>query len=288
MKAAWPLILFLFVTTFAPTQAQTNSTPAASGVQLESVDDWLQDNIDPDVLHALQQLDEKKIQRIFAELKEAMQGTNISHLATLRQSAEELVPLLQKFEETSAYGDWLQTRLDYLEAAQELGRGNKQVTVTEERRVWTRQLSQRPWPAQAKNYVPRLKQIFASEGLPPELIWVAEVESSFNAKARSPAGAAGMFQLMPDTARDEQLSLWPWDERYQVEKSARGDWELALAAYNVGEGRVDKLLKQNRAHTFAGIAKRLPAETQMYVPKVEATIWKREGRELNALRPPKA
>jgi membrane-bound lytic murein transglycosylase D len=148
--------------------------------------------------------------------------------------------------------------------------------------------------------VPRLKEIFVAEGLPPELVWVAEVESSFNAKARSPAGAAGMFQLMPQTARDEALSLWPRDERYQPEKSARaaakflralhahyGDWELALAAYNVGEGRVDKLLKRQKAQTFEAIARRLPAETQMYVPKVEATVRKREGRELADLKLPK-
>jgi membrane-bound lytic murein transglycosylase D len=288
MKVARVLVIVSILGGGASLNAQTNS-PAYStggGVQLESVDDWLQDNIDPDVLRALKQLDEKKVQRIFAELKEAMEGTNINHLATLRQSADELVPLLQKFEETAAYGDWLQTRLDYLEAAQELGRG--------------KQLAKRPWPAQAKNYVPRLKEIFLSEGVPPELVWVAEVESSFNPKARSPAGAAGMFQLMPQTARDEQLSLWPWDERYQAEKSARaaakylralhshyGDWELALAAYNVGEGRVDKLLKQRKARSFAGIARRLPAETQMYVPKVEATVWKREGRNLSVLKPPK-
>jgi membrane-bound lytic murein transglycosylase D len=303
MKAA--LIILLTIWLEAAAWAQAQPAPAAAqapgGVELESVDDWLQDNIDPDVLRALSQLDEEKARKIFAELKLAMNGTNLNQLATLRQSATELVPLLQKFEETSAYGDWLATRLDYLEAAQELERGNKKVTVTSERQVWTRQLARRPWPASAQSYVPRLKEIFVAEGLPPELVWVAEVESSFNAKARSPAGAAGMFQLMPQTARDEALSLWPRDERYQPEKSARaaakylralhahyGDWELALAAYNVGEGRVDKLLKRQKAQTFEAIARRLPAETQMYVPKVEATVWKREGRELTGLKLPRS
>ena len=141
--------------------------------------------------------------------------------------------------------------------------------------------------------VPRLKQIFADEKLPPQLVWVAEVESSFNPAARSPAGAAGLFQLMPATARALNLALRPRDERLQMEKSARaaarhlrhlgehfGDWRLALAAYNAGENRVDQLLKQSKMRTFDAIAARLPVETQMYVPKVEATLRKREGLTL--------
>ena len=52
--------------------------------------------------------------------------------------------------------------------------------------------------AAAKEYVPQLKPIFAAQKIPPELVWVAEVESSFDRRAESPAGAAGLFQLMPD------------------------------------------------------------------------------------------
>jgi membrane-bound lytic murein transglycosylase D len=296
VKKGWILILLsagICHAAWGQTKPPTNSPPAATGLELESVDDWLNDNIDPDVLKALQGLNNAKVERTLKELQEAMAGTNINRLATLRASAKELIPLLQKYEETSDYGDWLQSKLDELEAAAELEKSGKQVTVVQERQVWRRRLAARPWPAAAKNYVPRLKEIFASEGVPSELVWVAEVESSFNARARSPAGAAGMFQLMPQTARDEDLSLWPWDERLQPEKSARaaakylralhghyGDWRLALAAYNAGAGRVDRLLKGARTRTFEGIARRLPAETQMYVPRVEETVWKREGKEL--------
>ena len=105
---------------------------------------------------------------------------------------------------------------------------------------------------------------------------------------------------MPDTARALKLSLHPRDERLQTEKSARaaarhlrrlharfGDWRLALAAYNSGETRVDDLLKKSKAGTFDAIADRLPAETQMYVPKVEATVGKREGLALAELKAPK-
>ena len=162
-------------------------------------------------------------------------------------------------------------------------------------------MKDRSRPPLAADYLPRLKQVFAAEKLPPELVWVAEVESSFNPAARSPAGAAGLFQLMPATARALSLSLRPQDERLETEKSARaaarylrqlhgrfGDWRLALAAYNAGESRVEALLKKTKTRSFDAIASRLPAETQMYVPKVEATLRKREGIALAELKPPDA
>ncbi len=137
--------------------------------------------------------------------------------------------------------------------------------------------------------------------MPPELVWLAEVESSFDRRARSPAGAAGLFQLMPATARRYGLRTWPVDHRLRPEESARAvaqyladlhrqfkDWRLALAAYNAGEGTVQELLDQRKARTFDAIATRLPAETQMYVPRVEATLARREGVKLGQLRVPEA
>ena len=102
---------------------------------------------------------------------------------------------------------------------------------------------------------------------------------------------------MPQTAKGLDLSLFPRDERYQPEKNGRaaarylrqlyerfGDWRLALAAYNAGPGRVEELLKQRKARTYDEIATRLPAETQMYVPKVEALLRKREGKQFGDLK----
>ena len=64
-----------------------------------------------------------------------------------------------------------------------------------EREIWVRKISGRPWSAAAKEFVPQLKPIFAAQKIPPELVWVAEVESSFDWRARSPAGAAGLFPI---------------------------------------------------------------------------------------------
>jgi membrane-bound lytic murein transglycosylase D len=101
---------------------------------------------------------------------------------------------------------------------------------------------------------------------------------------------------MPETAKRFGLATWPRDQRYQPEPSARAsaqylkflygkfkDWRLAIAAYNAGEGRVQRLLTKHNTQSYDDIATYLPAETQMYVPKVEAIIAKREGVNLTSL-----
>jgi len=156
--------------------------------------------------------------------------------------------------------------------------------------TWLARLRDRPKPAQAADLIPLLKMIFSAEGIPPELAWLAEVESSLNPQARSPAGARGLFQLMPATAKSMGLSLFPFDERVQPGKNAGAaakmlhrlhdrfdDWPLALAAYNAGEGKLAALLKKDQANNFASVAKDLPVETRMYVPKVFATLAIREN-----------
>jgi membrane-bound lytic murein transglycosylase D len=164
------------------------------------------------------------------------------------------------------------------------------------REIWIRKMAERPMPDEAKPYVGELKPIFSQQKVPSQLVWLAEVESSFDPEARSPAGAAGLFQLMPTTAKQYGLRTWPFDQRLDPEPSARAaathlsrlhdkfkDWRLTLAAYNAGEGTVQALLKKHKATTYDEIARYLPAETQMYVPKVEATLKRREGVTLSQL-----
>ncbi len=148
----------------------------------------------------------------------------------------------------------------------------------------------------ANFYVPMLKPIFESARVPVALVWVAEVESSFNPGAISPVGAAGLYQLMPATARQYGLRLEPDDDRFYPEKNARAaarhmsylrdvfdDWSLAMAAYNAGHNRVRGLLKQHHARSFEEIAIYLPMETQVFVPRVDATLLLREGVSLARL-----
>jgi membrane-bound lytic murein transglycosylase D len=167
-----------------------------------------------------------------------------------------------------------------------------------QRRVWQRRISTRaPLPA-GDAFAERLKPLFNGAGIPAELVWLAEVESSFNPEATSPAGAVGLFQLMPATARSLGLSIAGPDERRHPAKSARaaatylgqlhrrfGDWRLALAAYNAGQGRVQRALDRFKAKTFEEISPHLPAETQFYVPKFEAVLKRRESMRIEDLAP---
>ena len=161
---------------------------------------------------------------------------------------------------------------------------------------WVKRLESRPPPKGASQYVPLLKPVFKQEGVPTELVWLAEVESSFDPQAKSPVGALGLYQFMPATAERFGLSLRPKDERMVPERSALAaakylkflhgrfqSWPLALAAYNAGEGRVGKLLTRHEANSFEEIAEHLPAETRMYVPKMAAVVRVREGADLNRL-----
>ena len=145
----------------------------------------------------------------------------------------------------------------------------------------------------------KIKPIFTANGVPKELFWLAEIESGFNPKARNPSGAVGMYQLMPKTAKSLGLSTFPFDERKNPEKCAAAaarhlhdlfgqfnDWPLTIAAYNAGAGRVKSKLDGRKTKTFDAIASKLPSETQLYVPKLNALLQLREGITLETLTKP--
>jgi len=258
-------------------------------------------------------VDDPAVQQFFREAQQRFQGDYVVDLAALRQTARTVLPLLESGEETQPYAAWLKAQMDYLDVADEIRLTIPPLTTQtnqppqpipnpppqKERELWVKKVSVSPWPALANEYMPELKPIFTAQKIPPELVWVAEVESGFDRRALSPAGAAGMFQLMPATAKRFGLSLWPRDQRYQPEPSATAsaqylkylhdrfkDWRLALAAYNAGEGTVQKLLDRYKADSYDVIAGHLPAETQMYVPRIEAVLQQREGANLEKLSAP--
>jgi len=224
-------------------------------------------------------------------LQSALNNNRLEELAAYEPQARTALAAFQVLPGYEEYVDWLKERLDYIEAAQQAAK-NPSLPVPSASTLgiphyalWLNRVQARPIPAAAADLLPLLKEVFAGSGLPPELAWLAEVESTFNAQARSPVGACGLFQLMPATARDLGLNSHAPDERTDPEKNTRAaakylrqlyvrfnDWPLAFAAYNAGPGRVRRTLDQKEAKTYAEIASLLPAETRMYVPKVLATI----------------
>ncbi len=249
-------------------------------------------------------------------LQQALDSNNLEALAQYEPEARGALAALRSLPGNEEYINWLEERLDYIEAAKQTTQPpvpplKPPVTTSPPKTpslaqfiphydLWLRRLQTRPKPAGADEFIPLLSGIFNTAGLPIELVWLAEVESTFNPSAGSPAGARGLFQLMPATAKELGLSTLLPDERNDPEKSASaaaqllrklhkkfGDWPLALAAYNAGAGRVQRTLNEQKAKTFAEIASSLPAETRMYVPKVLAMLQVRAGMSLAGLAPPR-
>lgn len=294
----------------AETKAEQTPAPAPSG-ELEAEDLYdlgktLFDSFAPEEVKRDYEFPDREQWAVFLpRLRHALEGNSLSELAGLEPEARKALLLLSRFEGTEDLCLWLRERLELIEAARDLTQpptprrpvttpdGVDQLSLAPEipaYEYWYAKIKQRPAPPAARELMPLLGACFSDEKSPAVLAWLAEVESTFNPEARSPAGAAGLYQLMPATARSLGLSTsWP-DERTHPEKSARaaarllrtlhgkfGDWPLALAAYNAGEGRVRRLLTAGKATTFAGIADALPVETRLYVPKVLATIATRTG-----------
>lgn len=166
---------------------------------------------------------------------------------------------------------------------------------------WSQQQARNPLPAPAQELIPRLKSVFANEGLPGELAWVAEVESTLKTNAVSRSGALGLFQFKAAAARRFDLLGENGDHRTEPEHSARaaaqylahlysrfGDWTLAVAAYNAGEGCVDRLLKTHKTRDYLAIAPFLPPQTQVYVIKIMTTLALRENTQVSALPAPQS
>lgn len=260
-----------------------------------------------------------------ARLEKTRQGGSLAELAAYETEARAALVALRALPDYKDYADWLEERIDEIVVAKQAttpaplppvptppgpgpaptpppGPVPQPLPVAPDiplYDLWVSRMKDHPRPARADEFLPDLKKTFVAAGLPAEFAWLAETESTFNPRARSPSGARGLFQLMPVTAKAQGLSLLPFDERVDPEKSARAaatllrrlhgmfdSWPLALAAYNAGEGRVRRTLKAQDAKTFAQIADALPAETRLYVPKVLATLAVREGIDPASLAAP--
>lgn len=143
--------------------------------------------------------------------------------------------------------------------------------------------------------MPQLEAILVEHGLPRELAAVPAIESRYEASARGDHGELGLWQLRPATARRFGIEVTrKLDERARLDPSTRAaarylaflftrynDWPLALAAYNAGEGRVDRALAHRPGATFWDLAASgaLPPISREYVPKILAVVRLNSGPE---------
>lgn len=140
----------------------------------------------------------------------------------------------------------------------------------------------------ASRYLFHVVEELEKRGMPTELALLPFIESAFNPQAISSAKASGMWQFIPSTGRDFNLKQNMFqDERRGVLDSTDaaltylqklydmfGDWQLALAAYNWGEGSVQRAIRRQQVAglpiDFDSMSYLMPKETQNYVPKLQA------------------
>ena len=159
---------------------------------------------------------------------------------------------------------------------------NKQIALFSQSPGYLYQVAER-----ARPYLYHIVEGLNTNQLPLELALLPIVESGYQPTAFSPKGAAGLWQFIPSTGKDYDLKQSNhYDERLDIVASTRaairflsdlkshfnGDWLLALAAYNCGQGAVDKAISRNLAEGLEVDywSLRLPEETQDYVPRLLA------------------
>ena len=145
------------------------------------------------------------------------------------------------------------------------------------------------WLKRSPLFVPSIRRTFHKKGLPKDLAYLSFIESGLSAHAISSARAVGYWQFMPLTARDYGLKTnWWLDERKDFIKSTYAaasylkklyrlfrSWNLAISAYNMGENRLMKLIKQHKTKNFWTLSQKkdFPRETKEYIPKLLATLF---------------
>lgn len=145
------------------------------------------------------------------------------------------------------------------------------------------------WLSRGQELIPKLEEILDKNGLPKDLVYLAMIESGFNNRAVSVAGATGTWQFMPYAGRHYGLTINDWvDERRDPIKSTHaaarfltdlytkfGSWHLAAGAYNCGEGCIAKKLRQyGEESSYFDLTEQgvINSQTANYVPKILAAM----------------
>jgi len=200
--------------------------------------------------------------------------------STVTLEAEEIREDIIDFEEVSLLDSALNGSSVYIDSS-----GKMPVTLNKKVRLALKYFQTKgrfvfsKWLQRSGKYLDLVNEIIAEHDLPPELAYIAMIESGFNPKARSYARAVGMWQFISGTGRYYGLRhSWWFDERRDVLKSTRAaaehfghlyerfdDWYLAMSGYNCNPKKVEYNMRRYNTRDFWKL-KRLPRQTRNYVP----------------------
>jgi membrane-bound lytic murein transglycosylase D len=136
-------------------------------------------------------------------------------------------------------------------------------------------------------YTKMARRIFREEGVPEDIVWLGQVESAWQVHAVSPAAASGLWQFIPGSGAHWGLRQTAYiDERNSYEQATRasakylkflanrynGNWELAMGAYNTGEGNIDRAISRAGVSDYWSIYPYILQETRNYVPTILAVM----------------
>lgn len=144
------------------------------------------------------------------------------------------------------------------------------------------------WLERSHRYIPVITPTLERQGLPRDLVYLAMIESGYSPRAVSTASAVGYWQFIKPTATRYGLQVnWWIDERRDITKSTLaaanylsdlyrmfGSWHLAASAYNMGEGRLKRLIARHKTRNYWVLSTKagFPNETANYVPKIIAAM----------------
>src|SRR5208282_4470633 len=248
-----------------------------------------------DLSSDLQSSDHPSDDRLQRELDRILDGINSLELAALQQGdgfaeqksepapideANELTPTVDQNVKAKAEAELKSTHSDLPLAMTDQVAGYINYFSSRGRGTLERAL------ARSGRYEDMIRRTLREEGVPQDLIYLAQAESGFHPLAVSRAGARGMWQFMGSRAHGYGLERnWWVDDRQDPEKATRaaahhlkdlynefGDWYLAMAAYNSGPGTVQTAVKRTGYADFWELYRRnvLPKETRNYVPIIVA------------------